>query len=293
MPTVIESSEGKLMIGTGHPTAIAGMLINTLKDDVLIAELVHGKLDRVRSLAEKQRLLGVGFLDVMIAHPNINEKELLPKVCLAAHKASGLPLSIDSADVEALQNTLDAYPYKSIINSVNGEKNKIETILPLVKESGSAVIGLCMDEAGMPHTVEEKMRVTQKLVDVIAEYGIEKDDLIIDPLCYSAAVVAPDSMLVTLETLRRIKQQYGMTTFLGTDNAGFGMPQKDYIDLAYAMAAIPVGVDAVLLEPPTTSTLGLEGFTLFFAADFLSGNDLNGKRYLKFIRAHGLHKKTT
>jgi 5-methyltetrahydrofolate--homocysteine methyltransferase len=290
MPTIIESSDGKLSLGTGHPTAIAGMLINTLKDDALTADLVRGKLDRVKLLAEKQKLLGVGFLDVMIAHPDVDEKELLPKVCIAAHESSGLPLSIDSADVDALKNTLDAFPYKSIINSFNGEKNKIETILPLVKESGSAVIGLCMDEGGMPHTVEEKMRLAQKLVDSAAEYGIEKDNLIIDPLCFSASVVPPDSLLVTLETLRLVKEQYGTTTFLGTDNAGFGMPQKDYIDIAYIMAAIPAGVDAVLLEPPTTSTLGLEGFTLFLASDFISGNDPNGKRYLKFIRAHNLHK---
>ena len=151
-----------------------------------------------------------------------------------------------------------------------------------------------MDDDGIPETVEGRCRVAQKLVDSAAEYGIEQDDLIIDTLCLTAGVYSPDSMLITLEALRKVKERYGNTTLLGADNAGFGMPQKDYIDMAYTLAAIPAGMDCVLLEPPTTtSTLGLEGFTLFFASDFLAGNDINGKRYLKFIRAHGLHKAST
>jgi 5-methyltetrahydrofolate--homocysteine methyltransferase len=290
MPTTIESSEGKTTLGTGYPTLIAGMLINSLKDDLLVAELVSGKLDRVKLLAEKQRLYGVGLLDIMIAHPEIDEKVLLPQVCLAAHDSSGLPLSIDSADAEALKRTLDVIPYKSIINSVNAEKKKLESILPIVKESGSAVIGLCMGDVGMPYSVEGKMNVARELVNTLARSGIDKDDLIIDPLCYSAGVAPPDSLHVTLKVLQQVKEEFDVTTFLGADNAGFGMPQKEYIDLAYVLAAIPAGVDAVLMEPPTTSTIGLEGFTLFFAADFLAGNDPYGKRYLKFIRKHGLHR---
>lgn len=291
MTTTIESSEGVLNLGTGHPTVIAGMLINTLKDEALVEELKRGRLDRVKHLAEKQRLFGVGFLDIMIAHPEIDEEKMLPLVCKAAHDASALPLSIDSANMDAVRRTLDVHPYKSIINSVNGEQKKMESVLPVVKESRSAVIGLCMDDDGMPYSVEGKMNVAHKLARSIAEHGIPLDDLIIDPLCYTAAVSPTDSMRVTLSALRQVKEHIGVTTFLGTDNAGFGMPQKDFIDLAYVLAAIAAGVDAVLLEPPTTSTLGLEGFTLFFASDFLAGNDPYGKRYLKFIRRHGLHKQ--
>jgi len=290
LTTTIESSEGKHSIGPGHPTVIAGMLINTLKDDALVAELVSGKLNRVRLLAEQQKLFGVGLLDIMIAHPQIDEKVMLPLACKAAHEVSGLPLSIDSADVDAVKRTLDIHPYKSIINSFNGEQKKIESVLPVVRESSSAVVGLCMGEEGMPYTVEGKMQAAAKLVNIIVDYGISRDDLLVDPLCYSAGVAPVDSLLVTLETIRQLKAQYGVTTFLGADNAGFGMPQKDCIDLAYVLAAIPAGINVVLLEPPTLSSLGLEGFTLFFAADFLAGNDPYGKRYLKFIRQHNLHK---
>ena len=289
--TTIESADGKLVLGTGYPTVVAGMLVNTLKDEQLVAELAQGKLERVKKLAERQRLFGVGMLDIMIAHPQIDEKEWLPEVCLAAHEASGLPICIDSADVEALTRALDAFPYKAIINSFNGEQGKIESILPLVKESGSAVIGLCMDDSGIPGTVEARLAIAQKLVDQVKEYGIDLDDLIIDPLCMTAGVFPPDSLQVTLEVLRKVKQQYDATVILGADNAGFGMPQKDIIDLAYVIASIAAGVNIVLLEPPTTSELGLDGWTLFFAADFLEGNDPYGKRYLQHIRAHKLHLK--
>jgi 5-methyltetrahydrofolate--homocysteine methyltransferase len=293
MPTTIESSEGKLTLGTGHPTMIGSMLVNTMKIEALIPELRQGKLDKVKQVAEQQRMLGVGLLNVMISHPEIDEKEMLPKVCKAAHDASGLAIIIDTGDTEALKRTLDAFPYKSIINSFSGERNKIESILPIAKESRSAVIGLCMDDDGIPETAEGRFSIAQKLVDSAVEYGIEMDDLIIDTLCLSASVYSTDSMLVTLESLRKVKEKFGNTTLYGTDNAGFGMPQKDHLDMVYTIAAISAGADCVLLEPPTTtSKLGLEGYTLFLGADFLSGNDPNGKRYLKFIRTHGLHKRS-
>ncbi len=206
--TTISSSQGNFVFGTGHPTAIAAMLINTLKDEELAIELAQGKLDRVKKLAEKQKAEGVGFLDIMIAHQDVDEKEMLPKVCIAAHDASGLPISLDSNNYEALVRTLDAFPYKVMINSFNGEDQKIEKILPLAKESKSAVIGLCMDSSGIPNTVDERFEIARKLFRSAQNYGIEKDDLVIDPLCLTAAVFPPDAMRVTLSCFPCLKMNW-------------------------------------------------------------------------------------
>ena len=186
--TTLTSSQGPMTFGTGHPTVLAAMLINTLKDDELARELAQGKLDRVKMLAERQKAEGVGFIDIMISHQEINEIEMLPKVCLAAHQAAGLPISLDTNNLGALVRTLDTFPYKVIINPFNGEDHKIESILPLAKASGSAVIGLCMDKTGIPNTIEERYQIAKKLFKSAQEYGINKDDLVIDPLCLTAAV---------------------------------------------------------------------------------------------------------
>lgn len=288
--TTLTSVDGTCTFGTGHPTVLAAMSINTLRNREFAERLAQGDLDAVKRLAEMQRLNGVGFLQIMLAHPELDEKQLLPEVCLAAHDASGLPLYIDSGDVEAIERTLDAFPYKPII-SVNGEEEKMRAILPLVMDSGCAVICLCLDEVGIPDSVEGRMQVAEKIIERALAEGIDPDDLVIDPLVMAAGAVDPDSMHITLGTLRAVKERWGYATFLGIDNAGFGMPQKDLIDMAYLLACIPAGMDAALLEPPTCSTIGIEGLVLLFAGNFISGRDPYGKELLKFVREHGLVNK--
>ena len=285
--TTLTSVDGEVTFGSGHPTVICAMTINTHKDEELAAELAVGKLDLVKRLAEKQRLAGVGFMHVMITHPELDEAKLLPEVCMAAHDASGLSLYIDCTNVETLTRTLDVFPYKAII-PVAAKEEDLNAVLPLVKESGSAVIGLCMDEHGVPDTAKERLELADKIWTRATGMGIPQEDVVIDPLCMTIAVAPPDGLRVTLEVLREVKERYDATTFVGIDNAGYGMPQKDLIDMAYLLAAIPAGMDVALVEPPTCSSLGLEGFTLFFAGDFMSGNDPYGKRYLTFIREHDL-----
>ena len=287
--TTLKSSEGTLYFGTGYPTVISGMLINTLKDELLVEELSQGKLDRVKLLAEQQRIDGVGFLDIMIAHPELNERDLLPRVVSAAHDASGLPIALDCADPEALKNVLNVFPFKPLINSFTGEDKKISTILPLVKESGAAVIGLCLDDGGIPDSVEKRFDIARKLVKSCEDYSIDLENLVIDPLCLTASVF-PGDFVVTLDLLRKIKDTYDITTFLGVDNAGFGMPQKELIDLTFLISAISAGLDAALLEPFILSEFGKQLGVMFFAADFLTGNDPDARKYLSYIRSYRLHK---
>jgi 5-methyltetrahydrofolate--homocysteine methyltransferase len=288
--TTITSSSKACTFGTGFPTVLATMLINTLKNDNLARDLIRGDMDEVKRLAEIQNEDGIGMLQIMVAHPEINEEEILPKVCKAAHDATGLPLYIDSTNINAIRRTLDIFPYKPLL-SVSGDLNRLEKILLLVKECNAAVICLCMDDTGIPTTVSGRLAIAENIIKNAREIGISDDDLVIDPLVMAVGVSEPDSMQVTLGVLREIKQKQSFSTFLGIDNAGFGMPYKDSIDLAYLLAAIPAGLDVALLDPPLCSSIGREGLNLMFAANFISGRDPYAKEYLSYLRKNQLIKK--
>lgn len=285
--TTISGAETTCTFGTGYPTVLAAMLINTLKNEALTAELVRGNFDGVKELAVRQRGDGVGMLQIMIAHPEIDEESLLPKVCQAAQDAAGLPLYIDTTNISAIRKTMDLVPGKPIL-SVNGDPERLYPMLEFVKESGAAVICLCMDDHGIPPTASGRLEIMHKIVGQARNLGIPDDDLVIDPLVLAVGFSEPDSMLVTLEVLREIKHTTPFSTFLGIDNAGFAMPYKDTIDLAYLLAAIPAGLDAALIDPPLCSQVGREGLNLLFAANLTAGRDPYAKQFLAYLRRNNL-----
>lgn len=287
--TTISGAESICTFGTGYPTVLAAMLINTLKNEALAAELIQGNFDGVKELADRQRGDGVGMLQIMIAHPQIDEEELLPKVCKAAQDAAGLPLYIDSTNISAIRKTMDLVPGKPIL-SVNGDPERLYPMLKFVKEVGAAVICLCMDEHGIPPTAAGRLEIMHKIVGLARDLGIPDDNLVIDPLVLAVGFSEMDSMLVTLEVLREVKRTTPYSTFLGIDNAGFAMPYKDTIDLAYLLAAIPAGLDAALIDPPLCSQVGRDGLNLLFASNLINGRDPYAKQFLAYLRRNQLVK---
>jgi 5-methyltetrahydrofolate--homocysteine methyltransferase len=290
--TILIGTEVTTEFGTGHPTIIASMLINTLKNEELAREIISGKMDTVKKLAEEQRVHGTGFLHIMIAHPEIDEEKLLPSVCKAAEDASGLPLYIDSSDIVAIKRTLDVIDSKPIL-SVNGEELKMKKMLPLVKDGNTAVICLCFDEDGISPNAETRISVAEKIVQRARSIGIADDDLVIDPLAMSVGVCDYDSMMVSFEGLRLVKERLNLSTFLGVDNVGFGLPFKDYIDFAFLLAAIPTGLDSALLEPMIATEIGIRGIVQLNAVNFMSGRDPYAKEYSRYLRKNNLTKKTS
>lgn len=287
--TTLTGSSGTVEFGTGYPTVIGGTLINAVEHKVLARSLVSGDYDAVRRLAEKQSIEGVGFLEVLVSSPELDEEDVLPKACLAAHDASGLPIYIDSTSVSAIRRTLEVFTFKPVL-SVSGDAARLEPVLELAKESGCAVICLCMDEKGIPTTSTGRIAAGEYIIQCAHKMGIPDDDIVIDPLVMAAGVSEPGSMLVTLEALRYFKQKYSFATCLGIGNAGFGMPEKDSLEMAYLMAAIPAGLDAALMDPPLLSSLGRTGQNLLFASNFVSGRDPYAKRYLNYLRKNNLIK---
>jgi 5-methyltetrahydrofolate--homocysteine methyltransferase len=288
--TTITSFETECTFGSGYPTLLASPLINTLKNDALARDLIRGDLEEVKHLAEIQRTDGADIIQIMIAHPEINEEEILPKVCKAAHDASGLPLYIDTTNTNAIRRTMDIFPYKPLL-SVSGDPNRLEPLLGLAKECKAAVICLTMDETKIPETVSGRLEIAERIIFRARELAIPDDDLVIDPLVMAVGVSEPDSMQVTLEALREIKKRNPFSTLLGIDNAGFGMPFKDTIDLAYFLAAIPAGLDVAILTPPLLGEIGREGLNLIYAENFISGRDPFAKNYLAYLRRNSLVKK--
>lgn len=287
--TTLTSSTGEYTFGMGYPTVLASMLINTLKDDSLARSLILGNYDEVKRLAELQCADGTAMLQIMVAHPEIDEEEVLPKACKAAHDASGLPLYIDTTNINAIRRTLEIFSYKPIL-STSADSNRLHPMLDLVRDSHAAVICLCMDDKGIPDSVAGRQSIGELLIQQAKSKGIPDEDIVIDPLVMAVGVSEPDSMQVTLELLRYFKQNYPFSTFLGIDNAGFGMPFKDTIDLAYLLAAVPAGLDVALLDPPLLSNLGRQGLNLLFAANFISGRDPYAKKYLTYLRNNELIK---
>lgn len=279
MATELTSREGPYVFGSGHPTALVGMSINVLDFPDLVESLKANDLSPIERLAREQKLAGIDIIDVMLAHPELDELELMPPAVRLAAEVSGLPISIDSTDPRVFEKVLKQYPYKALVNSVNGEQWKLNAILPLVKESGSAVVGLTMDDGGIPSDVEGRFRIAEKIVAQAESLGIPRDDVVIDVLCMAAGSSAPDALHVTLDACRRVKQELGTTTLLGIYNIGHGMPQKEIANLVTLVLGIGAELDAGLIDP-----FSPEKYLMVKMADFVAGRDPFAKSYLQHYR---------
>ncbi len=180
--------------------------------------------------------------------PEIDEPSMMVEVIGELQSIIDLPLQIDTSNIEAMERAMRVYNGKPLINSVNGKKEVLEAIFPLVKQYGGVVVALALDENGIPETAEGRIAVAKKIYDKAAEYGIEKKDIIIDALCMT---VSSDSQgaLTTLETLRRVRDELGGKTILGVSNISFGLPQREIINAAFFTMALQNGLSAAIINP--------------------------------------------
>lgn len=281
METVLKGTKKQVVIGDGLPTAILGERINPTGKKKLAAALVAGDLDIVRQEALAQVEAGAHILDVNVGAAGVNEVELLPKAVKLVLETVDVPIAIDSADGEALAAALKAHQEvnpegKVLINSVNGEEASLARVLPLVAQYGTAVIGLCMDDDGIPETAERRLEVAKKIVDRAAEHGIRKEDLLIDCL---ALTVGADSQAgwVTLEAIRLVKEELGVNMALGASNVSFGLPDRETINGVFLGMAIARGLNCPIVDAAKVGPFIL-------AADLALGRDEYAMRYLKAYR---------
>ena len=285
MATIITSKDRKVEFGEGLPTVIIGERINPTGNKRLAEDLSKGKFDVLVQEALSQKKAGAGILDVNVVASGVDEITMLPKAVLKVLEVSGLPVSIDSSNPEALKKALEVYPYKALINSVTGQEKSLKAVLPLVKKFGACVVGLTMDDSGIPKTADKRFAVAKRIIEVAESYGVPREDIVIDCLCLTQAAET-NSAVATLEALTRVSRELGVATVLGVSNISFGMPNRKIINLSFLSQAISQGLNAAIVDPT------IEGVVeTILASDFLAGRDSYGRRYLKYYREKRKAKK--
>lgn len=276
MKTVVRTSKREVSIDTDGPFVIIGEKINPTGRKTLAARLKERNFDYVRDLAVKQVAMGADLLDVNVGVPGEDEVALLPEVCKAVMSVTDAPLCIDSANREALAAAMAVIPGKALVNSVNGEEASLQVVLPVVKEFGGAVIGLTMDENGIPSDPEVRLSIAEKILERAAKLGIPAEDVIIDPLVLT---VGADSKAgrVTLQTIELVRREFGVNINLGASNVSFGLPDRHTINQAFLGLAIGAGASCAITDPIKLSLT-------VRAIDLLRGRDDFAGRYIRHFR---------
>ncbi len=281
METVLRSAKSIVIISPERPTVLIGERINPTGKKRLTAALQSSDLSLVKQEAMAQVEAGADVLDVNVGAAGVDEVDLLPKAVRLVLETVDVPVAIDTSNLQALAEALDVYRElapegKPLVNSVTGEEEHLAQVLPLVKEHGAAVIGLCMDDEGIPSTAEQRVKIARKIVERAEALGIERVDVVID--CLSLTVATDQTAgRVTLETIWRVREELGVNMTLGASNVSFGLPERETTTQAFLAMAIQFGVNCPIVDVSKMRPAIL-------AADLLLGRDAYAAQYIKAYR---------
>jgi 5-methyltetrahydrofolate--homocysteine methyltransferase len=275
METRVASATRKVIIGGDRPTVLIGERINPTGKKRLAEALRAGDLSVVREEALAQVAAGADILDVNVGATGVDEVVMLPLAVKAVSEVVDVPLCIDSRKVEALEAALAVCPGRPIVNSVTGEEASLQTVLPLVKRHGLPVIGLTLDEKGIPAEAEARVAIARRIVERAEALGIPREDVIIDCLTLSLGANVKAG-LVTLEATRRVRDELGVNQTQGTSNISHGLPNRPVLNGAYLAMAIEAGLtcptaDVALVRLAVLSAdlgLGRDNYAMRFIAAF-------------------------
>ena len=276
MQTILKGVKKTVRIDTDGAFIIIGEKINPTGRKKMAAALQADDMDYIKNLALSQLANGAEVLDVNVGVPGMDDVALMVRLVKFLSELVEVPLCLDSSNPATLAAGLAVAPGKPLVNSVSGEESRLANVLPVVKDRGAAVIGLLMDDNGVPATVEARMAIAEKILERCARLGIPQEDLVIDPLVLT---VGSDSNAgrVTLETIRQVHDKLGLNVNLGASNVSFGMPDRPTINMAFLAMAQVVGASCAITDPlKMTGTIR--------AADLLLGRDEYGMRYIKTYR---------
>jgi len=276
METILEGTNTLVCIAPDRPTVLIGERINPTGRKRLAAELVAGNIAIVKEEALAQVERGADVIDVNVGAVGVDQATVLPRAVEMVQEVVEVPISIDTADPVALEAALKVCQGKALVNSVNGEEETLNRVLPLVARYKAAVIGLCMDEEGIPSEPHKRMDIAASILKRAQEMGIPQEDILIDCL---AMTVSADTKagLVTLDAIRKVRTELGVNMTLGASNASFGMPDRDVINAAYLALAIRGGVNAPIVNAAHVRQAIL-------AVDVLLGRDEYAQNYIKCYR---------
>jgi 5-methyltetrahydrofolate--homocysteine methyltransferase len=273
MHTVLESPSKTATIGHDQPFCVIGERINPTGRKAFAEELRGGDLSTVRADAAAQVEAGADMLDVNAGIPLVDESKLLTQMLAAVQETVDVPICIDSSVIEALEAGLSVYRGKALVNSVTGEDDRLEEILPLVARHGAAVIGLANDETGIPETPQQRLDIARKIVSAAGDHGIPPEDVVIDPLAMTVGADT-EAVKVTLETISRIRDELGVNMCLGASNVSFGLPQRHALGSAFLPMAMAAGLTSAIMSCARQVVDSVR------AADLLLGHDEWGARWI-------------
>lgn len=260
----------------GEKPILIGERINPTGKKRFKQALLENDIGYILQEAVNQQAKGVHVLDVNVGLPGIDEAQMLTNSVCELQCVTDLPLQIDSSDPVAMESALRRYNGKAMINSVNGKEENLNAIFPLVKKYGGFVVALTLDEKGIPSTVDGRMKIARKILLTAALYGINKKDIIFDPL---AMTVSADKMsaMTTLETVKKITEQLGCNTSLGVSNVSFGLPSRDLVNAAFFTTAMENGLSAAIMNPYSERMM-----EAYYSFNVVKGLDENCMDFINF-----------
>ena len=279
MHTVLKSASKTVTMGHDLPFVIIGERINPTGRKKFQEQLRAGDLSMITTDVEQQVAGGADVLDVNMGVPLTDEPALLSSAIKMVQSLTDLPICIDSSVVEALKAGLESYVGKALVNSVTGEDERLDVILPLVKAHDAAIIALPNDETGIPMTAKERLDITEKIIRSVEKHGIPLENLVIDPL---AMTVGADTEAVktTLETIHLIRDKHGLNMTLGASNVSFGLPNRHALNASFLPMAMSHGLTSAVMDARTPEVV-----TAVRAADLMLGLDPWGGNWIARFRS--------
>ena len=277
--TIVSSATREVVIGFDRPFVIIGERINPTGRKLLAEEMKAGDFSRVERDAIAQVEAGAHMLDINAGIPLADEPAILARTIRLVQSLVDVPLSIDSSIVEALEAGLAAYVGKPLVNSVTGEEERMERVLPLVKKYGAAVVAISNDDTGISEDPDIRFSVAKRIVERAADYGIPRSDIVVDPLVMPIGAMATAGQQV-FRLVRRLREELGVNSTCGASNVSFGMPDRERINAAFLPMAIAAGLTSAITNP-----LAAEVKAAIMAADVLMGHDQDAARWIRTHRA--------
>jgi len=278
--TILSSASRETVIGFERPFVIIGERINPTGRKILAAEMAAGNYQRVSGDALAQVQAGAAMLDVNAGIPLADEPRILAECVELVQSLTDVPLSIDSSIVAALEAGLAVYRGKALVNSVTGEEERLESVLPLVKKHGAAVVAISNDESGISEDPNVRFAVARKIVERAADHGIHHSDVVVDPLVMPIGAVNSAGRGV-MELIRRLRGELKVNTTCGASNVSFGLPNRNGLNAAFLTMAIGAGMTSAI-----TSPLHEEVIQAVMGADVMAGHDPNCAKWIKKYSAN-------
>ncbi len=276
--TVVSSATKEVVIGFERPFVIIGERINPTGRKVLAAEMAAGDFSRVKSDALAQVEAGAQMLDVNAGIPLADEPAILAEAVRLVQSVTSVPLSIDSSIVAALESGLEAYQGKALVNSVTGEEERLESVLPLVAKHGAAVVAISNDETGISEDPDVRFEVAKKIVERAADHGIAAKDVVVDPLVMPVGAINTAGRQV-FQLVHRLRTELKVNTTCGASNISFGLPARNGINAAFLSMSIHAGMTSAITNP-----LHKEVKEACLGADVMMGRDPDCMRWIRNFR---------